>query len=279
MSFGPVGNLDVLHVRLALEAAEGTPSLNGHRPWRLVCTPSSIEVHSEVDIDLTAVDRSARAVLVECGAVLLNLRLAIRSAGVVPDVRLLPDPHRPDLLASVGCLVIDGPMAVGDRRLVEAIHHHYAHPDHFSDTPVPAAVLGEMRAAARAENAWLSEITDENRSAVEDLRIAADRASGTEPLLVCIGSFTDRPVDHLIAGQAMQRVLLTAMAAAVAASFVPEPVVVDTARLALRRVLGGGLWPQAVLRLGYSEPGSTDADRLRAHLSTSAPDVELPVLT
>lgn len=69
-----------------------------------------------------------------------------------------------------------------------------------------------------------------------------------------IGTFADQPIDRLRAGQAMQRVLLTATADGIDASFISQPVEVPAIRARLRDLLGGGLWPQIVLRLGYGTP-------------------------
>ncbi|MET9258577.1 nitroreductase family protein [Amycolatopsis sp. NPDC004079] len=80
------------------------------------------------------------------------------------------------------------------------------------------------------------------------------RAPGAAPLVVVIGTFGDQPLDRLRAGQAMQRVLLTATALGIDASFISQPVEVPAIRTRLRDLLGGGLWPQIVLRLGYGTP-------------------------
>ncbi|WP_206797078.1 nitroreductase family protein [Amycolatopsis sp. MtRt-6] len=81
-----------------------------------------------------------------------------------------------------------------------------------------------------------------------------DRTGDTEPLVVVIGSFDDTRADRIRAGQAMQRVLLTATAAGLDASFISQPVEVPGVRAELRQLLGGGLWPQIVLRLGHGAP-------------------------
>jgi nitroreductase len=81
-----------------------------------------------------------------------------------------------------------------------------------------------------------------------------DRTDHSEPLVVVIGSFDDTPTDRLRAGQAMQRVLLAATVAGLDASFISQPVEVPPVRAELRRLLGGGLWPQIVLRLGRGAP-------------------------
>ncbi|MBE1574548.1 Acg family FMN-binding oxidoreductase [Amycolatopsis roodepoortensis] len=71
------------------------------------------------------------------------------------------------------------------------------------------------------------------------------------PLVVVIGSLTDERLDRLQAGQALQRVLLTATSAGLDASFISPPIMVRGARAELRRLLGCGVWPQVLLRLGY----------------------------
>ncbi|WIY02965.1 nitroreductase family protein [Amycolatopsis mongoliensis] len=80
------------------------------------------------------------------------------------------------------------------------------------------------------------------------------RIDESDPLVVVIGSFGDTRLDQLRAGQAMQRVLLTATAAGLDASFISQPVEVPSVRDELRELLGGGLWPQIVLRLGRGRP-------------------------
>lgn len=104
---------------------------------------------------------------------------------------------------------------------------------------VPFAAGGETA----ADDAWV-------------LRDFGDgtRAPGATPTVVVIGTFADEPIDRLRAGQAMQRVLLTATTHGIDASFISQPVEVPAIRARLRDLLGGGLWPQIVLRLGYGTP-------------------------
>lgn len=75
-----------------------------------------------------------------------------------------------------------------------------------------------------------------------------------EPFVVVIGSFADGRADRIQAGQALQRLLLTATAAGLDASFISPPVEVPSARAELRHLLGCGVWPQVLLRVGYGSP-------------------------
>ncbi|HEX8868221.1 MAG TPA: nitroreductase, partial [Lentzea sp.] len=76
----------------------------------------------------------------------------------------------------------------------------------------------------------------------------------SDPLVVVLCSYYDGPLGDLQAGQAMQRVLLTATTHGLSASFLSQPIEVRRVREDLRRALGGLLVPQSVLRLGFSTP-------------------------
>jgi hypothetical protein len=76
---------------------------------------------------------------------------------------------------------------------------------------------------------------------------AAPRAAGFVCLLTTTG---DRPVDWVNAGQALQRVLLTAATCGVAAALHSQPVERAWLREFIRTQLSDGAYPQLVLRLG-----------------------------
>ena len=75
-----------------------------------------------------------------------------------------------------------------------------------------------------------------------------------EPLLVVLCSYHSDRVADLQAGQALQRMLLTATSLGLAASLVSQVVEVDETLRELRGLLGGTLWPQALVRIGYGSP-------------------------
>jgi hypothetical protein len=64
----------------------------------------------------------------------------------------------------------------------------------------------------------------------------------------------DAPRDHLHAGLAMQRVLLTATVVGLSSSFLSQPVEVSHTRASLRMLLATPGHPQTVLRIGYGHP-------------------------
>ncbi|MFI9811885.1 Acg family FMN-binding oxidoreductase [Saccharothrix variisporea] len=87
---------------------------------------------------------------------------------------------------------------------------------------------------------------------------AADRPAGEEyesdPLVAVLCSFYDSPLGELRAGQALQRVLLTATTLGLAVSFLSQAIEVRSVRDEIRRSLGGAVLPQTMLRIGFGSP-------------------------
>ena len=77
-----------------------------------------------------------------------------------------------------------------------------------------------------------------------------------EPMVAILGSAGDLPTDQIVAGQALQRVLLTATDSGMASSMISQPIEVPAARDQLRRALGRSGTPQMAVRIGYGQPGS-----------------------
>jgi hypothetical protein len=269
----PVGRLTGQQVRSVLIAAAAAPSPHNSRPWRFHCTAETIELYA----DPLRTDPGHQEPTLSCGAALLNLRLAIRAVGVRPAVQLLPDPHRPDLLAIVRPQG-DSPLTPAARRLAAAISRLRSDPGPFRAAPVPPPVLAELRQAARTERAWMLTLIAEDLPVLRGLVDRAHQARRDDQvvvdirpdsLIVVIGTLHDQPVARLQAGQAMQRVLLTATAAGLSVSSLSPVVEVPETRKSLREQIVGGLWPQAVLRLGYGSPDAAPPLREIEHVVTS----------
>lgn len=87
---------------------------------------------------------------------------------------------------------------------------------------------------------------------------ASSREPGEEfeshPLLVVVCSHSTGWAEDLKAGQAMQRMWLTATSRGLAASLISQVIEVAEIREELRRLIGASLNPQALLRVGYGSP-------------------------
>lgn len=85
-----------------------------------------------------------------------------------------------------------------------------------------------------------------------------DRVDGKdfedEPLIAVLTSHLSGRIAEVQVGQALQRVLLTATANGLAASFLSQAVEVVASREELRHLIGGTRPPQAVLRIGHGWP-------------------------
>lgn len=100
-----------------------------------------------------------------------------------------------------------------------------------------------------------------SRAEAESHAARVQRLAEEAPLIVAITTRGDDELSWIGAGQALQRVLLTATAEGVSASFMNQPVEVRALREELRRLLGGAGHPQVVLRLGYGPPSSPSPRR------------------
>jgi nitroreductase len=95
----PLAGLTDEQTRAVLAAAAAAPSLYGTQPWRLEAGRDGIGLHLDLDRLAPVADPDRQQALLACGAVLLNLRLAIRVLDRHTDVRLQPAPAEPNLLA------------------------------------------------------------------------------------------------------------------------------------------------------------------------------------
>ena len=97
--------------------------------------------------------------------------------------------------------------------------------------------------------------------AFSERRRALGRDFEPEPLVAVLGTRGDLPMDQLVAGQALQRVLLTVVDVGLAGSMISQPIEVPAARDHLRRSLRRSGFPQMALRIGYGHPGRPSARR------------------
>ncbi len=178
-------------------AAMMVPALHDVPAWRIKVVPGLIRVEADPRRFRTKDDPDGRSVHLGCGAALLNLRLAAAQLGREPVVRLLPDRSAPTLLATVR---LAGPHKIApfERLLYATTLRPPPAPARDAHRPPPRPVVNELVEAARLEGAELS------------------------PIAWVLSTRGDGPVSWLRAGQALQRVVLTAAARAVAVSIRSE---------------------------------------------------------
>ncbi|MDL2076205.1 nitroreductase family protein [Streptomyces sp. GXMU-J15] len=150
--------LDAATLESLLAAAVAAPSIHNTQPWRFRLDPDTqvLQVRSAPERTLPLADPVHRAQYLSVGAAVFNLRLAAVHWGWRPEVRLLPDPNDPGLLAAVR---LADPLRADERRsdpgLYEAIQRRHTSRMPFTGRPVPEPVLAEMTTAAHAAGARL----------------------------------------------------------------------------------------------------------------------------
>jgi hypothetical protein len=187
-------------VEALLTAAGSAPSIHNTQPWRFRLDPNSqvLEVHSAPERTLPLTDPMHRAQYLSVGAAVFNLRLAAVHLGLRPEVRLLPDPHEPGLLAAVR---LTGHLAADDQDpapgLYEAVARRHTSRKPFTGRPVPDPIVAEMAAAAHAAGArlYMPDYAATRRllrlTATAEARNHADRARTAETRTWITGTGVD----------------------------------------------------------------------------------------
>jgi len=292
-----------------VEAAVLAPSVHNSQPWRFVLRPDHVDVYVDLDRSVPVIDPIGREAHISVGAAILNLRIAILSAGRIPRTRLIPDAGRPQLAARVS---IGGPYApdMSVRALASAVAKRRTNRRPFRDIPVREEIIDQLAAAARAEGAdlyvadatgrrmlldlvrtanewqrddprYVNEITawvtaDSERVDGIPVRSIGPRDEGyalplrdfgvgtpalsrrqrhfeVAPTVAVVYTDGDDRMNWLRAGQAMQRVLLTATVRGVANTPMTAPTEVPEIRDLLAERHGRRV-AQLVMRLGYGDP-------------------------
>jgi hypothetical protein len=151
------------------------------QPWSFSERGDDIEVRADQARRLDFLDPDARQLHISCGAAIEFARLAVRSLDRACEVRLLPDARDRDLLAvlAVGPDETATPL---DQALVEAMPRRYTDRQAYSDEPLPATLLAELRVAAEAADAWLKVIQQsDDRIALAAILADAEEAEAADP--------------------------------------------------------------------------------------------------
>lgn len=167
--------------RRAIGDAVWAPSVHNTQPWRFGVHGARISVRADADRRLAVADPAGREMLISCGAALYNLRLALRALGYDPDVRLLPDPDRPHLLADVH--MNPGQPPDGDiEDLHGRIRSRRTHRGAFGPDAVPDSVIGRIEIETRTEGARLIRAVDAHvEGALAALTDAAEHVQRRTP--------------------------------------------------------------------------------------------------
>ncbi len=145
-------------VRQIIGAAVAAPSVHNTQPWLFRIDGDEIHVLADASRQLAAQDPDGRALVMSCGAALLNLRLAAEHFGRTSDVTLFPSDD-PDHLATIN---VHGEVTASGMvdELFAAIPHRHTNRLPYEDRPVPPAVLEALSEAASQEGAVFYPVTE-----------------------------------------------------------------------------------------------------------------------
>ena len=164
-----------------IATAARAPSVHNTQPWRFRVGHYVIELYADQRRKLR-VDPAGREMLISCGAALFGLRLAVRSLGYLPVVKLLPDPARLRLLARVR-MGAAAPMTARERQMLAALPHRHTHRGPFAPGPLPAGLLAGLQHDALAEGATLALVDPALAyQQLADILGAAGRRQDLDPL-------------------------------------------------------------------------------------------------
>ncbi|MFD0688662.1 Acg family FMN-binding oxidoreductase [Actinomadura fibrosa] len=145
--------------RRAIEDAVWAPSVHNTQPWRFGVRGTRISLRADADRRLDVADPDGREMLISCGAALYTLRLSLRVLGYEPEVRLLPDPDRPHLLADVQ-MEPGKPAGEETERAYAQVRRRRSHRGGFAAEQPPPSLLDAIRYEAEREGARLIRAID-----------------------------------------------------------------------------------------------------------------------
>lgn len=254
------------HVLRAAEAARWAPSLNNSQPWRFRRLPHGLRVMEDPG---RLADRRSR--VLACGAAALNARVTLQALGHAVEVDTDPALDAPTLVATVR--TADGSAAAGATdpltgALAAAVWRRRTHRRIYRSHAVAEDDLLVLSRAVRTEGARLSVLDSRARRELGDLvraTAAGPKDAATEDpstphadslsdlarsTVLVITTDGDTRRDAVLAGMALERLLLEATVRDLVASFVDQLLLRDPLRPENARAFPAPGTPHVVLRIG-----------------------------
>lgn len=157
------------------------PSSHNTQPWFFQLSESAVDLFADRTRALPANDPEDRELAISCGCALTNLRIGAASAGLHVQVRLLPKPEEPDLLARMS-LSGQSDVSADDAQLADFIVMRRTYRKRFAPREVSAFALDQLIEATRQEGARLVPLlTEEVRQKAAALVVEGDDAQWANP--------------------------------------------------------------------------------------------------
>ncbi|MGX1804557.1 Acg family FMN-binding oxidoreductase [Nocardia sp. NPDC055321] len=150
----------------AIDMAVRAPSIHNTQPWRWRVSDDAVYLYADTSRHLPATDPTGRALVMSCGAALHHLRVTLSMLGRHAEVRYVPDPGDPDLLAVV--TAVPRAATATDIELAAAIMHRQSDRRSYDDRPVSPALLREISSVAPAFGAAARLVPPQLRCALSE---------------------------------------------------------------------------------------------------------------
>ncbi|MDQ1293651.1 MAG: hypothetical protein QG608_1532 [Actinomycetota bacterium] len=240
------------------EAVRRSPSIGNTQPWRLRRLPDGLTILEDTARDLPGTDPAGRERTISCGTAILNARIAMCGLSLRPRVELCPEPHNKRVLASVRATETSPP-AREDLELLRMIPRRHTHHRVYRSHAIAEEDLFALRESVTAEGARLTVADSPARRHLAELlpptrpcestgnRTRKELARST---ILIISTAGDTRHDWIVAGLALERLLLTAGLKGLVAAFGEQHLQDNTMRPRVAEALQ--IWgiPQALLRIG-----------------------------
>lgn len=280
----------------AIGLAQRAPSLHNSRPWAFVRTADAVELRVQRAKQLRVTDPDGHGALVSCGAALHLLQLGLAARGLTVDVQRLPRPDDPDLLARVpltGPEPTDA--ATRSAAAADEAAARVRRTEHgpMAARPVPDEVAEQLCAGGESDGVFVSAVR--RPEDILGVAVAASRAAQSEarepgyraelaawllpetrahferdlagdlpfsvgphgrPLILVVFTDADGPLDWLLAGEALARVLVSAQRLGLAAAPFTRAVDWPGLRARLRSLMAWPAHPQLLVRVGWPPEGA-----------------------
>ncbi|WP_020666874.1 nitroreductase family protein [Amycolatopsis nigrescens] len=271
------GSPDQDTVLAALALAARAPSARNSQPWHWRLEERCLHLHARPDPE-----RRPESLL-DCGAALHHLRVALAASGWRSRVHRLPEPADPSHLATV--LPYRGAPSGDERAMAAAIPLRRTDRRRYSSWFVPRSQVAALIAHAGVEGAvvriagdsltrrrlayvvalparmyrlepdYLLELAAAARLHATPEALLADEGNALvdedgQSMFLALGTRAHDRLSRLRAGEAMSALLLAATALGLATCALTEPLASAGVSTLLRTRVLDGAFPHAVLRLG-----------------------------
>jgi nitroreductase len=256
------GTVD-LTLRRLVELACRAPSIGNSQPWRWSVTGATVDLYADRSRRVPHSDPIGRQLVVSCGAALHHARAAAAALGRPTAVFRLPDPARPDLLATLRTR--HGPVTPGALAELEALEARHTDRRRFTSWPVTEDRM--VRLAQAIDGPGVQAVAFTDRRARSEVDRLVQRSTGDPRTVVPSDGLLALCTDHddtlswLRTGEALSALWLRATTDGL--SIVPLSEVVESpdTRERLVDLFGGLVQPQLLVRVGWQEIGARQEQR------------------